>query len=408
MGALSGLRVLDLSRVLAGPWCAQTLADLGAEVVKVERTGAGDDTRAWGPPWHSTPSGGERDSAYFLSANRNKQSIAVDFSRPEGAALVRQMATRCDVLVENFKVGSLARYGLSYEDLAPLNPRLVYCSITGFGQHGPYAQRAGYDFLIQGMGGLMSITGIPDGQPGAGPQKVGVALTDLLTGMYAATGILAAVMESRATGQGQHLDVALLDVQIASLANQAMNYLVGGTAPGRLGNAHPNIVPYQDFRTRDGYLILAVGNDLQFRRFCQVCGQAAWADDPRFATNPARIAHRDELVASIAAAMVRHDTADWIAKLEAAGVPCGPINTIAQAFADEHVVQRQAQVSIASARKGQVPSVANPIRLSRTPVEYRHAPPGLGQDTRQVLGELLAMTPGDIDRLMEQGVVAGS
>ncbi|MBV7483311.1 CaiB/BaiF CoA-transferase family protein [Bordetella sp. BOR01] len=408
MGALSGLRVLDLSRVLAGPWCAQTLADLGAEVVKVERTGMGDDTRAWGPPWRSTPSGVEQDSAYFLSANRNKKSVAVDFSRPEGAALVRDMATRCDVLIENFKVGSLARYGLSHEDLAPLNPGLVYCSITGFGQQGPYAQRAGYDFLIQGMGGLMSITGVPDGLPGAGPQKVGVALTDLLTGMYAATGILAAVMESRATGQGQHLDVALLDVQIASLANQAMNYLVGGKAPGRLGNAHPNIVPYQDFRTRDGYMILAVGNDLQFKRFCQACGQAQWADDARFATNPARIAHRDDLVALIAGAIARHDTAYWIETLEAAGVPCGPINTIAQAFADAQVVHRQAQVSIASAEKGDVPSVANPIRLSRTPVEYRHAPPGLGQDTRQVLGELLAMTPAEIDRLIEQRVVACS
>ncbi|MCD0501601.1 CaiB/BaiF CoA transferase family protein [Bordetella petrii] len=408
MGALSGLRVLDLSRVLAGPWCAQTLADMGAQVVKVERTGAGDDTRAWGPPWRDAPSGGERDSAYFLSANRNKQSVAVDFSRPAGADLVRRMAARCDVLIENFKVGSLARHGLGYEDLAPLNPRLVYCSITGFGQQGPYAQRAGYDFLIQGMGGLMSITGVPDGLPGAGPQKVGVALTDLLTGMYAATGILAAVMESRATGQGQHLDVSLLDVQIASLANQAMNYLVGGKAPGRLGNAHPNIVPYQDFRTRDGYLILAVGNDLQFRRFCQVCGQAEWADDARYATNPARIEHRDELVGGIAQVIAQRDTAHWIQALEAAGVPCGPINTIEQAFADAHVVHRQARGSIASAHKGNVPTVASPIRLSRTPVEYRHAPPGLGQDTRQVLGEWLAMEPADIDRLMEQGVVAGS
>lgn len=405
MSSLSGLRVLDLSRVLAGPWCAQTLADLGADVIKVERLGTGDDTRAWGPPWREAPTGGERDSAYFLSANRNKKSVAIDFSTPEGAALLRDMATQSDVLIENFKVGTLNRYGLSYEELAILNPRLVYCSITGFGQEGPYARRAGYDFLIQGMGGLMSITGIPDGLPGAGPQKVGVAMTDLLTGMYAATGILAAVMESRETGLGQHLDISLLDVQIASLANQAMNYLVAGKSPGRLGNAHPNIVPYQDFRTRDGYMILAVGNDAQFKRFCGACEHPEWAADPRFSTNSARIAHRDALIADIAGAMTGHDTAYWIALLEDVGVPCGPINTIEEAFADPHVAQRNTQISIDSPQKGNIPTVANPIRLSRTPVEYRLAPPGLGQDTRQVLSEFLGLEPGEIEALIQQQVV---
>lgn len=406
MSSLSGLRVLDLSRVLAGPWCAQTLADLGADVIKIERPDTGDDTRAWGPPWRDAQSDGARDSAYFLSANRNKKSVAIDFSTPEGAALLREMARKCDVLIENFKVGTLDQYGLSYDELAALNPSLVYCSITGFGQEGPYARRAGYDFLIQGMGGLMSITGIPDGHPGAGPQKVGVALTDLLTGMYAATGILAAVMKSRETGLGQHLDISLLDVQVASLANQAMNYLVSGTSPGRLGNAHPNIVPYQDFRTRDGYMILAVGNDAQFQRFCHACGRPAWAEDPRYATNPARIAHRDVLIADIAGAIIAHDTAHWITLLEEAGVPCGPINTVEETFADPHVEQRGARLAIDSPKKGKVPSVANPIRLSRTPVEYRLAPPELGQDTRQVLGELLELEPSQIEALVQRQVVA--
>ncbi len=405
MSALSGLRVLDLSRVLAGPWCTQTLADLGAEVTKVERLGTGDDTRAWGPPWREMSQKGERDSAYFLSANRNKKSVAIDISITEGAELVRKLAARSDVLVENFKVGSLQRYGLSYEDLKQVNPALVYCSITGFGQQGPYAGRAGYDFLIQGMGGLMSITGTPDGKPGAGPQKVGVALTDILTGMYAATGILAAVMESRTTGRGQHIDVSLLDVQIASLANQAMNYLVGGQAPQRLGNAHPNIVPYQDFRTQDGYMILAIGNDAQFKRFCEVVGQSGWAYDNRYATNSARIMHRNALIDAIANVIDKKTTAYWIEKMEAAGVPCGPINTIEDVFADRHVAQRQANFTISSS-KGEIPSVANPLKLSESPVEYRLAPPALGQDSRQILCDELGMTSQEIDELIKRNIVA--
>ncbi|MGX9934184.1 CaiB/BaiF CoA transferase family protein [Advenella kashmirensis] len=406
MSSLSGLRVLDLSRVLAGPWCAQTLADLGADVIKVERPGSGDDTRAWGPPWREMSSGQDRDSAYFLSANRNKKSVAIDISSKEGAELVRKLAARSDVLVENFKVGALQRYGLSYEDLKQINPALVYCSITGFGQQGPYANRAGYDFLIQGMGGLMSITGTPDGKPGAGPQKVGVALTDILTGMYAATGILAAVMESRATGQGQHIDVSLLDVQIASLANQAMNYLVGGQAPQRLGNAHPNIVPYQDFRTLDGYIILAIGNDAQFKRFCQVVDRPEWADDARYVTNSARIQHRTALIDAIANVICDQTTAYWIAVMEAAGVPCGPINTIEDVFADPHVAQRQARFTISSKNRGDVPSVANPLKFSESPIEYRLAPPALGQDSYQVLFDELGMKPDDIEDLVHRKIVA--
>lgn len=406
MSSLSGLRVLDLSRVLAGPWCAQTLADLGADVIKVERVGMGDDTRAWGPPWREPPSGEDRDSAYFLSANRNKKSVAIDIASQEGAALVRKLAAECDVLVENFKVGTLQRYGLGYEDLRQINPALVYCSITGFGQQGPYAKRAGYDFLIQGMGGLMSITGLPDGTPGAGPQKVGVALTDILTGMYAATGILAAVMESRASGQGQHIDVSLLDVQIASLANQAMNYLVGGKAPQRLGNAHPNIVPYQDFRTQDGFMILAIGNDTQFRRFCGLVEHPEWANDSRYATNAARIEHRSVLIEAIASVMCEQTTAHWIEAMEAAGVPCGPINTIEDVFADPHVAQRNAQFSIASTGRGDIPSVANPLKLSRSPIEYTLAPPVLGQDSRQILGDVLGMGPEEIEDLVQRKIVA--
>ncbi|PJX25261.1 CoA transferase [Advenella sp. S44] len=406
MSSLSGIQVLDLSRVLAGPWCAQTLADLGADVIKVERPGTGDDTRGWGPPWLEKSPGEDRDSAYFLSANRNKKSVAIDISSKEGAELVRQLAARSDVLVENFKVGDLQRYGLSYEDLKQVNPALVYCSITGFGQQGLYAQRAGYDFLIQGMGGLMSITGTPDGKPGAGPQKVGVALTDILTGMYAATGILAAVIKSRATGTGQHIDVSLLDVQIASLANQAMNYLVGGQAPQRLGNAHPNIVPYQDFRTLDGYMILAIGNDTQFKRFCQVAGRPEWAEDARYVTNAARIQHRTALIDAIANVIGEQTTAYWIEVMEAAGVPCGPINTIQDVFADPHVKQRQAQFTISSKNKGEIPSVANPLKLSESPIEYRMAPPDLGQDSHQVLSDELGMNPDEIEDLVHRKIVA--
>lgn len=408
MGALAGIRVLDLSRVLAGPWCAQTLADLGAEVIKVERLGLGDDTRGWGPPWRGLNTGDERDSAYFLSANRNKSSIAIDFSKQKGASLLRDLAAQSDILIENFKAGSLAQYGLSYEALQQANPRLVYCSITGFGQHGPYSSRAGYDFLIQGMGGLMSITGLPDGEPGAGPQKTGVALTDIMTGMYAATGILAALMESKKTGQGQHVDISLLDVQIASLANQAMNYLVSGEAPKRLGNAHPNIVPYQDFRTRDGYMILAIGNDSQFKKFSDLCNRADWSEDARFSTNAGRVQNREALIREIAEVVVTRDTTQWITALEAVGVPCGPINTIEEVFADPHVQQRGALQHIPSHHKGLVPTVANPLRLSRTPVEYRSAPPALGQDTIKVLKELLGISSPEVQALVTEGVIQAS
>ena len=330
-GALKHVKVLDLSRVLAGPWAAQTLGDLGAEIIKIERPEIGDDTRAWGPPFVQDKDGRRtRESAYYMCANRNKQSVAVDITQPEGQQIVRDLAAQCDVLVENFKTGGLAQYGLDYETLSALNPRLVYCSITGFGHSGPYAHRAGYDFLIQGMGGLMSITGKPDGEPGGGPVKVGVALTDILTGLYASTAILAALQAREHTGRGQHIDLALLDVQVACLANQGMNYLYSGNLPQRMGNAHPNTVPYQDFPTADGHMILAIGNDGQFARFCNAAGVAEWAQDARFQTNTARLANRVELIERIRQLTVSQTTRDWIALLEQHAVPCGPINAIDQ------------------------------------------------------------------------------
>lgn len=377
--ALEGLKILDMSRVLAGPWAGQLLGDLGADVVKVERPGVGDDTRAWGPPYLKDEEGRDTsEAAYFLSANRNKRSVVVDITSPEGQQRLRRLATRADVLIENFKVGGLAAYGLDYASLRELNPRLIYCSITGFGQDGPYAQRAGYDFMIQALGGLMSITGRADDEAGAGPVKVGVAVTDILTGLYASNAILAALAERERSGEGQHIDLALLDVQVACLANQAMNYLTTGKAPGRLGNAHPNIVPYQDFPTADGNFILTIGNDAQFRKFCQVADRLGWADDPRFATNAARVANRAELVPLIRQVTVFRTTAEWITALEQAGVPCGPINDLQAVFGDPQVQHRQMRLDLAHPA-GAAPSVANPIRLSRTPVSYRHAPPTLGQ-----------------------------
>lgn len=386
--ALSHLRVLDLSRVLAGPWASQTLADLGAEVVKIEHPDRGDDTRSWGPPYVCDAAGEPVASAYFMCANRNKQSVTLDITSAEGQAAVRALALRCDVLIENFKVGGLRKYGLDYESLSKLNPRLVYCSITGFGQSGPYARRPGYDFMIQGLGGLMSVTGTPDGEPGAGPMKVGVALTDVLTGLHAATAILAALSWRDRSGEGQHIDIALLDVQVACLANQAMNYLATGTSPTRLGNAHPSIVPYQSFPTADGDMILAVGNDTQFQAFCRVAEHPEWAVDPRFATNAARVAHRATLVPLLRQTTVRHTTAQWIRLLEQAGVPCGPINTIGQVFEDPHVQARGLRVEIPHAGLGTVPGVASPLRLSKTPVRYHHAAPALGEHTEQVLSSL--------------------
>ena len=405
-GALSGIRVLDLSRVLAGPWAAQLLGDLGAEVIKVERPGAGDDTRTWGPPFVRDGAGEPTtDAAYYLCTNRNKRSITVDMQTPEGQRLLQELARQSDVVVENFKTGSLAQYGLDYATLSALNPRLVYCSITGFGQTGPYAQRAGYDFLIQGMGGLMSITGQPDGAPGAGPMKVGVALTDILTGLYAANAIQAALHARARTGRGQYIDLALLDVGVACLGNQAMNYLHSGVAPQRMGNAHPNTVPYQDFPTADGHMILATGNDGQYARFCEAAGHPEWASDPRFARNTGRLQHRDVLIPLLRSATVQRTTADWIALLEKAGVPCGPINSIADVFADPQVRARGLQMAMPHAGGADVALVANPIRLSDTPVQYREAPPQLGKHTRAVLHDILKMNDEDIDALQSKGAL---
>ncbi|WP_263147336.1 CaiB/BaiF CoA-transferase family protein [Pseudomonas sp. RIT-PI-AD] len=405
-GALSHIRVLDLSRVLAGPWAGQILADLGAEVIKVERPGSGDDTRAWGPPFLKDREGRDtREASYYLSANRNKKSVTVDFTQPEGQRIVRELAAKADVVLENFKVGGLAAYGLDYPALKALNPRLIYCSITGFGQTGPYAKRAGYDFMIQGLGGLMSLTGRADDEEGAGPVKVGVALTDILTGLYSATAVLAALNHREQSGIGQHIDMALLDVQVACLANQSLNYLTTGTPPRRLGNAHPNIVPYQDFPTADGDFILTVGNDGQFRKFCEVAGHPEWADDPRFATNKARVAHRDVLIPLIRQATVFKTTAEWVAALEIAGVPCGPINDLAQVFADPQVLARGLRVDMPHPLAGSVPQVASPIRLSETPVTYRHAPPLLGEHTREVLQDWLGLEEAQIAQLLDAAVI---
>lgn len=405
-GALSHVRVLDLSRVLAGPWAGQLLADLGADVVKIERPTKGDDTRSWGPPWLQDSEGLNTDvSAYYLCANRNKRSVTVDIAHPEGQALIRQLVTQSDVLLENFKVGDLARYGLDYASLRVINPRLVYCSITGFGQTGPYASRAGYDFLIQGMGGLMSVTGRSDQEPGGGPMKVGVALTDILTGLYASNAILAALAARERSGEGQHIDMALLDVQVACLANQAMNYLATGENPSRLGNAHPNIVPYQDFPTSDGHMILAIGNDEQFQRFCLAAGKSEIAQDPRFTSNQQRVRHRAELIALLNQITRGRSTADWISTLGACSVPCGPINAIGDVFADPQVVARDLQIAMPHPVAGEIPLVANPIKLSATPVEYRRAPPMLGEHTDQVLAGDLGLDEAMIRGLRERGVV---
>ena len=390
VGALHGLKVLDLSRVLAGPWAGQLLGDLGADVVKVERPGPGDDTRTWGPPWVKDETGADsRQAAYFQCANRNKRSVAIDIATPEGQAQVRALAAQADVVLENFKVGGLAAYGLDYASLAADNPHLVYCSITGFGQTGPYAPRAGYDFLIQGMGGLMSLTGRSDAEDGAGPQKVGVALVDVMTGLYATIAVLAALSHRDRTGEGQHIDMALLDVQVATLANQASNYLTSGVAPRRMGNAHPNIVPYQDFPTADGDMILAIGNDGQFARFCTAAGHSEWAADERFATNPARVANRTVLIPLLRQATVMKTTAEWISTLESLAVPCGPINRLPEVFDDPQVVARGLRIDVPHPAFGSVPLVACPIRLSATPVQYRSAPPMLGEHTAEVLAEWL-------------------
>lgn len=380
MGALSGLRILDLSRVLAGPWASQTLADLGADVVKVERPGQGDDTRRWGPPWLQTPDGEDTaESAYFLCANRGKRSITVDISSAEGQNTLRDLACSADVVIENFRHGTAARYGLDYATLQAANPRLIYCSITGFGHTGPLREKPGYDFLVQAMGGLMSVTGEPDGVPGAGPQKVGVALSDIMTGLYATVGILAAVHERERSGQGQEIDLALLDVTAATLANQASNYLVGDVVPGRLGNAHPNIVPYQSFRARDREFILAVGNDSQFAALAAALQRDELASDTRYATNAARVQHRESLTRELALCFEQQDASHWLKTFDAAGVPAGPINTIAELFAEPQIAARDMKVTLAHPQQPDLTLVGNPIKLSRTPVEYRRAPPRLGE-----------------------------
>lgn len=405
-GPLAHLRVLDLSRVLAGPWCSQNLADLGAEVIKVERPGTGDDTRAWGPPYLRDAAGREtRESAYFLSCNRGKQSLTLDITRPEGQRIVRELAAASDILLENYKVGGLAKYGLDWPALQALNPRLIYCSITGFGQDGPYAGRAGYDFIVQGMGGLMSVTGERDGLPGGGPQKVGVAVADLMTGMYATVAVLAALAHRERSGAGQHIDLALLDAQVAMLANQNLNYLTTGDSPRRAGNAHPNIVPYQTFASADGFLILAVGNDAQFRRFCELAGRADLADDARFATNRARVEHRDVLLPLLDPLLRQRTTRAWIEALEEAGVPCGPINRLAEVFDDAQVRHRGMAFEMAHALTPHLPAVASPMRFSATPLEYVVPPPLLGQHSDDILGRRLGLSADEIADLRARGVV---
>jgi crotonobetainyl-CoA:carnitine CoA-transferase CaiB-like acyl-CoA transferase len=403
---LANVRVLDLSRILAGPWCTQLLADLGAEVIKIERPGKGDDTRGWGPPFIPDPGGkGNPDAAYFQCTNRGKKSVAIDLARPQGQGLIRELAASCDVLLENFKVGDLARYGLGYEDLRRINPRIVYCSITGFGQTGPYRDRAGYDFMIQAMGGLMSVTGERDDLPGGGPQKAGVAIADLMTGMYSTVAIMAALWERNASGEGQHIDMALLDTQVGWLANQNLNYLISGEPPQRVGNAHPNIVPYDAFRTRDGDVILAIGNNAQYARFCEAAGVAQLATDPRFKDNPTRVAHRVELKALLAPVLQERTTAQWIALLEPLGVPCGPINRLDQVFAHPQIQHRGMRIDLPHPVAGQLPLVANPIKLSRTPIQYETAPPLLGQHTEEVLRDILGKGDADLQALRADGII---
>jgi len=394
--------VLDLTRVLAGPWCTQNLADLGAEVIKIERPGSGDDTRAWGPPYLKDEAGNDTsEAAYYLSANRNKLSVALDIASPRGAELVRELAQQCDILVENFKVGGLSKYGLDYASLKEINPRLIYCSITGFGQNGPYASRPGYDFMIQGMGGLMSITGERDDLPGGGPQKAGVAVADLMTGMYSTVGILAALHERARSGLGQHIDMALLDCQVAMLANQNLNYMTSGVAPRRAGNAHQNLVPYQVFAASDGHLIVAVGNDSQFRNYCGVIGLPELSADPRFSTNPQRVKNREELVPLLAERMATGERDHWLAALESVGVPAGPINTLDQVYEDPHVLARGMKRELPHPAAGKVPMAASPLKFSGSPVEYRRPPPMLGEHTAQVLSERLGLSAEEIEALAQ-------
>ena len=405
-GSLSHIRVLDLSRVLAGPWCSQHLADLGAEVIKIERPGSGDETRAWGPPYLQDADGNDTiEAAYYLSCNRGKKSLTLDISTPAGQDIVRKLAAKSDVVLENYKVGQLKKYGLHYDDLNTINPKLVYCSITGFGQTGPWRHRPGYDFIIQGLGGLMSITGERDDLPGGGPQKVGVAVTDLMTGMYSTIAILAALTHRDRTGIGQYIDMALLDVSVAMLANMNMNYLTSGQVPKRWGNAHPNVIPYQVFACRDGHIIVAVGNDSQFRKFCEVLGEPKLGSDDRFATNSNRIRNRNGLIPLLEPLMWARSRDAWVDALEAAGVPCGPINTIDQVFENPQVQARGIKVEIPHPLAGSVPQVASPMRFSKTPIEYHAAPPTLGQHNDYVLREVLGMQADEIEQLRQSNII---
>ena len=403
---LAGYRVLDLSRVLAGPWCSQLLADLGAEVIKIERPGCGDETRAWGPPYLQDAAGNDTsESAYYCAVNRNKQSVTVDIARSEGQKIVRELALTADVLLENYKVGGLDKYGLDYASLSAANPRLIYCSITGFGQNGPWADRPGYDFIIQGIGGLMSVTGEADGRPGGGPQKVGVALVDILTGLYAANAVQAALLERERSGLGQHIDLALLDTEVASLANLSLNYLCSGVSPKRMGNAHPNIAPYQVLPAADGHFIVAVGNDGQFQRLCKAMGLTELADDPRFTTNTARVGNRQLLDEALERRSRECSKKAWLEALETAGVPCGPINTIGEVFAEPQLAAREMLIDLPHPTAGRAALVGNPIKLSRTPVDYSKAPPLLGENTEDVLRDVLGYNAEEIRRLNESGVI---
>ena len=403
---LDGIRVLDLTRVLAGPWATQNLADFGAEVIKVERPGHGDDTRKWGPPFLRDADGRETsDAAYYLACNRGKRSVTLDIANPEGREIARRLAMVSDVMIENFKVGDLARHGLDYATLSKENPRLVYCSITGFGQDGPYRERPGYDFMVQGLGGLMSVTGERDDLPGGGPQKVGVAVSDLFTGMYATSAILAALLERGKSGRGQYIDMALLDVQVAMLANLSSSYFVSGEPPARMGNAHQNIVPYHVFKAADEFLIVAVGNDGQFARFCDVIGRPEWARDERFATNPQRVGHRELMVEMITGRLATRPAREWLALLEPAGVPCGPINDLEQVFADPQVLHRKMAVKAPHPKAGEVTMVANPIKFSATPITHDRAPPLLGEHTDEILQSVLGMGEEELRALRQKKII---
>ena len=406
MGALSHIRVLDLSRVLAGPWCAQNLADLGADVIKVERPGAGDDTRHWGPPFAKDAHGNETDeSAYFICINRNKRSITIDIAKPEGQDIIRKLAEQSDVVIENYKVGGLVKYGLDYESLKRLKPDLVYCSITGFGQTGPFAHRPGYDFIVQGMGGFMSVTGEADDFEGASPQKAGVALADIFTGMYASSAILAAIIHRDHTGEGQHIDMALLDTQVAVMANVGSAYLTSNELPKRWGNASATIVPYQTFPTSDGWMILAAGNDRQYRHFVTVGGEAHLADNPLYVSNPLRVQHRKQLVPLLEAMTRKKTKADWITSLEKANVPCGPINNMKEVFENQQVIARNMQINVPHPTVGKMKLVASPMKFSKTPTEVRMAPPTLGQHTNEILHDRLNLDDEAITQLRKKGII---